>query len=167
MKIFFSSDITTIDNSIFWSCLDDDADDALLLNHLGKLEPHKTTEEHMESSTSRAHGILFLRINILRCLQNNIVQSKNKHCRPMPHRGRKRCHLGSLSLSGISRIFGVTMSLSKLSNIMNKVRIKAFLHDMFSLKSIDIFSRRDFRVDSVTQGVPASDLSCHPTTNSS
>jgi hypothetical protein len=121
--MFFSSDITTIDSSIFWSCLDDDADDALLLNHLGKLEPHITTEECMGSSISRAHGILFLRRNILRCLQNNIVQSKNKNCCPMLHRDRKRCHLGSLSLRGISRIFEVTMSLSKLSKIMNKVRI--------------------------------------------
>ena len=132
--MFLSSDINTIDNFIFWSCLDDDADDALLLGHFGKLEPHEKTEEDMPSSTSRAHRIFFLRRNILRCLQNNIVQSKNKNCcvRPMPHHGSNCCHSGSLSLSGISRLFGMTISLSKLSNSMIKVRRRLlsidFLH---------------------------------------
>jgi hypothetical protein len=133
--MFFSSDITTICNSIFWTCLDDDADDALLLNHLGKLEPHETTEECMGSSITRAHGIIFLRRNILRCLQNNIVQSMNKNSCPMPHRNTKRCYLGSLSLRGISRIFGMTMSLSKLVNIMSKVRRAAVMHNLSSLKA--------------------------------
>jgi hypothetical protein len=73
----------------------------------------------MSPSTSRAARILFLRRNVLLCLQNNIVQPKknNYGVRPMLH-----CHLDLFSLRGISRIFGMTISLSNLLDIMNKVR---------------------------------------------
>jgi hypothetical protein len=122
IKTFLSSEISSIDNSILWSCLDDDVDDAILLKQLGNLEPHNNAEEGMLSSTSRAARILFLRRNVLRCLQNNIVKMKksNYGVRPMP-----LCHSDSLSLRGISRIFGMTISLSTLLDIMNKVRRNA------------------------------------------
>ena len=119
IKTFFTSEINNIDNSTLWSCLDDDVDDAILLKYLGNLEPHENAEEVMSPSTSRAARILFLRRNVLLCLQNNIVQPKknNYGVRPMLH-----CHSDSLSLRGISRIFGMTISLSNLLDIMNKVR---------------------------------------------
>ena len=119
IKAFVSSEINNIDNSTLWSCLDDDVDDAILLKYLGNLEPHENAEEAMSPSTSRAARILFLRRNVLRCLQNNIVQLKKNNygvC-PMLH-----CHSDTLSLRGISWIFGMTISLSNLLDIMNKVR---------------------------------------------
>lgn len=119
IKTFLSSEINNIDNSTLWSCLDDEVGDAILLKHLGNLEPHANAEEEMSPSTSRAAGILYLRRNVLRCLQNNIVQSKknNYGVRPMLH-----YNSDSLSLRGISRIFEMTISLSNLLDIMNKVR---------------------------------------------
>lgn len=122
--MFLTSESNTISNSILWSCLDDDVDDAILLKHSGNPEPHENAEEDISSRASR---ILFLRRSVLRCLQNNIIQLENKNysLRVMPHRESKCYHSGSLSLRGISRVFGMTISLSNLLNFANEVRRNA------------------------------------------
>ena len=113
MKLFLSSNINTISSSILWSCLDDDVDDAILLKHFNNsLDQNENSMEALSSFTLRASRIYWLRSNVIRSLQNNIIQmnsSTNSAC------------YRSISLCGISRVFGMTVSLSNLMNVKNKV----------------------------------------------
>jgi hypothetical protein len=113
MQIFLSSNINAISSSILWSCLDDDVDDAILLKHFNNsLDQNENSMGALSSFTLRASRIYWLRSNVLRSLQNNIIQmnsSTNSAC------------YRSISLCGISRVFGMTVSLSDLMNVKNKV----------------------------------------------
>ena len=103
---FLSSDINTIDNCILWSCIEDDADDKILLDSL------KSNSEVSSSSSSR---IIHLRMHILQYLQQNIIQLNNTTVNPI---GK---YSDDISLSGIARVFQMTISLSPYLDY-NKVR---------------------------------------------
>ena len=113
MQIFLSSNINAISSSILWSCLDDDVDDAILLKHFNNsLDQNENSMEALSSFTFRASRIYWLRSNVIRSLQNNVIQmnsSTNSAC------------YRSISLCGISRVFRMTVSLSNLMNVKNKV----------------------------------------------
>ena len=113
MKIFLASDVNAISSSILWSCLDDDVDDAVLLKHFNNsLDQNENSMEALSSFTLRALRIYWLRSNVIRSLQNNIIlmnSSINSACDSL------------ISLCGISRVFGMTVSLSNLINVKNKV----------------------------------------------
>ena len=115
IEMFLSSQINTIDNSILWTCLDDDMDDAILLEHYGG--------ETTCSSVSRAFRILRLRRNILLYLQHNIIQLNNDNTGSLvPHPERKLQHSDVRSLCGISRVFRMAISLTPCLNNIGKVR---------------------------------------------
>jgi len=103
---FLSSDINTIDNCILWSCIEDEADDKILLDSL------KSNSETSSSSSSR---IIHLRMHILQYLQQNIIQLNNTTVKLL---GR---YSDDISLSGIARVFQMTISLSPYLDD-NKVR---------------------------------------------
>jgi len=103
---FLSSDINTIDNCILWSCIEDEADDKILLDSL------KSNSETSSSSSSR---IIHLRMHILQYLQHNIIQLNNTTVKLL---GR---YSDDISLSGIARVFQMTISLSPYLDD-NKVR---------------------------------------------
>jgi len=113
MKIFLASDVNAISSSILWSCLDDDVDDAVLLKHFNNsLDQNENSMEALSSFTLRALRIYWLRSNVIRSLQHNIIlmnSSINSACYSL------------ISLCGISRVFGMTVSLSNLINVKNKV----------------------------------------------
>mmetsp|Transcript_12466 Transcript_12466/g.22256 ORF Transcript_12466/g.22256 Transcript_12466/m.22256 type:complete len:709 (-) Transcript_12466:67-2193(-) len=113
IEMFLSSQINTIDNSILWTCLDDDMDDAILLEHYGG--------ETTCSSVSRAFRILRLRRNILLYLQHNIIQLNNDNTGSLvPHPERKLQHSDVRSLCGISRVFRMAISLTPCLNNFGK-----------------------------------------------
>lgn len=115
MKLFLSSDINAINSSILWSCLEDDVDDAILLKHFNNgLDQNENSMEALSSFTLRASKIYWLRINVIRSLQNDILQLNSSS-------NDTRYSSGSVSLCGISRVFGMIASLSNLMNVKSKV----------------------------------------------
>ena len=118
IEMFLSSQINTIGNSVLWSCMDDDVDDAILLNNLGNPKPpNGIAGETNGSSVSKAFRILRLCRNILRYLQQNIIQLNSEKAR-----GGELQHSDALSLRGISRVFHMTISLTLCLNNNGKVR---------------------------------------------
>ena len=107
IESFLSSDINTIDNCILWSCIEDDADDKILLDSL--------KSNLSEASSSSSSRIIHLRMHILQYLQQNIIQLNNTTVKPL---GK---YSDDISLSGIARVFQLTISLSPYLDD-NKVR---------------------------------------------
>ena len=127
IEMFLSSQINTIGNSVLWSCLDDDVDDAILINNLGNPKPpNGIAGETNGSSVSKAFRILRLRRNILRYLQHNIIQLNSEKAR-----GGELQHSDALSLRGISRVFHMTISLTLCLNNNGKVRKDCHLPLLF------------------------------------
>ncbi|KAL7538585.1 hypothetical protein ACHAXR_010064, partial [Thalassiosira sp. AJA248-18] len=124
MEIFLTSAINNIDNSILWSCVEDDADDGVLLENLGNTKSRGNDRKVTCSSFPMALRIIRLRRIILRYLQHNIIQLNNEKTGYLvPHSEGK---LHALSLSGISRIFCMTVSLTPCLNDFNKLTDCAF-----------------------------------------
>lgn len=110
MKIFVASDVHAISSTILWSCLDDDVDDAVLLKHFNNsLDQNENSMEALSSFTLRASRIYWLRSNVIRSFIILMNSSINSACYSL------------ISLYGISRVFGMTVSLSNLMNVKNKV----------------------------------------------
>lgn len=106
-----SSRINNIDNSIYWSCLEDDADDALLLEHFENIM--KSTRNESESSS--AASIIRLRKNIFQRLQQNILLL-NDDSRETYSEGNGLQRSETLSPSGIARLFRLTVLLVPFLN---------------------------------------------------
>jgi hypothetical protein len=123
IETFMSSNVNTIDDSILWSCLDDDADDDVLLEHIQNLKPREIAKGEKSLSNSRASMIIRLRRNIIRYLQQNIIKmNSNTFSRRMLYPDEMLRQPDSVSLRCISRIFSMTVSLSIASNKISKVR---------------------------------------------
>jgi hypothetical protein len=100
-----------MDNSILWTCLDDDVDDAVLIDLYGG--------EVARFSESRAIQILHLRRNILRHLRQNIIQLNSDNSLTLdPEKNAQH----SLSLLGVSRVFRMAISLTPCLNTIGQVR---------------------------------------------
>lgn len=130
--MFLSSEANTIGSSILWSCLDDDVDDAILLETFKGIKPKDSTEKGTSSSISREARILRLRTNILRRLQHNIIN--NKTGLPVSDSEGQQQHYGVVSLHGISRVFRMALSLMPYLNKIDKVsRDLLLIHYCFAL----------------------------------
>ena len=135
MERFLTSDINTIHNSVLWSCIDDDMNDAILLESLGKsLGKEEDSEQSpAAAASSRASRIIRHRTHILTYLQHNIIQLLNNTSvrLPMPY-SEEKCQAYSnnvLSLRGIARVFRMTVSISTYLDGSNKVRQRGNIFD--------------------------------------
>ena len=116
MERFLTSEVNNIDNSVLWSCIDDDMNDAILLESLGKSLGEEEDSEQSPAASSRASRIIRHRTHILTYLQQNIIQLLNNTSvrLPMPY-SEEKCQAYSnnvLSLRGIARVFRMTVSIS-------------------------------------------------------
>ena len=119
MERILTSDINTIHNSVLWSCIDDDMNDAILLESLGKsLDGEEDSEQSPApaAASSRVSRIIRQRTHILTYLQQNIIQllNNNNNVRlQMPYVEEEcQAYLDVLSLKGIARVFRMTVSIS-------------------------------------------------------
>ena len=139
MERFLTSDINNIDNSVLWSCIDDDMNDAILLEGLGKsLGDEEDSEKSptvaaAAAASLRASRIIRHRTHILTYLQQNILQLLNNDSvrLPMPY-SEEKCQAYSnnvLSLRGIARVFRMTVSVSTYLDGSNKVRQRGNIFD--------------------------------------
>lgn len=106
IETFMASEINIIHSSILWDCLDDDADNAIIVEHLkGYKRPTENTEEALSSSFQKASLICHSRINILRKLQHSFLHLDNTDRLPGTDSD------GFISPCGISRVFRMAASL--------------------------------------------------------
>lgn len=108
--LFLSSRVNTIGNSILFCCLDDDADDALLLEYFGVPNPQEDGDKVTSSLFARTRRTLRQRMNFLRYLQDNIIHLNTTNADPATVQSHE--FASDLFLRCISRVFGMTISLT-------------------------------------------------------
>ena len=151
MERFLTSDINNIDNSVLWSCIDDDMNDAILLEGLGKSLCEEEDSEQSPAAAAaslRASRIIRHRTHILTYLQQNILQLLNNNSvrLPMPY-SEEKCQAYSnnvLSLRGIARVFRMTVSISTYLDGSNKVRRTDDMFTSFSYSNVSFIIYSSF-----------------------
>ena len=151
MERFLTSDINTIHNSVLWSCIDDDMNDAILLEGLGKSLCEEEDSEQSPAAAAaslRASRIIRHRTHILTYLQQNILQLLNNTSvrLPMPY-SEEKCQAYSnnvLSLRGIARVFRMTVSISTYLDGSNKVRRTDDMFTSFSYSNVSFIIYSSF-----------------------
>ena len=151
MERFLTSDINNIDNSVLWSCIDDDMNDAILLEGLGKSLCEEEDSEQSAAAAAaslRASRIIRHRTHILTYLQQNILQLLNNTSvrLPMPY-SEEKCQAYSnnvLSLRGIARVFRMTVSISTYLDGSNKVRRTDDMFTSFSYSNVSFIIYSSF-----------------------
>ena len=151
MERFLTSDINNIDNSVLWSCIDDDMNDAILLEGLGKSLCEEEDSEQSPAAAAaslRASRIIRHRTHILTYLQQNILQLLNNTSvrLPMPY-SEEKCQAYSnnvLSLRGIARVFRMTVSISTYLDGSNKVRRTDDMFTSFSYSNVSFIIYSSF-----------------------
>ena len=118
MERFLSSEMNTIGNAILWSCMNDDVDDTILLDNLGKSDHHQEEGGLSSVSAVRVSRIIRHRGHILNYLEQNIIHLNNKTY----SFGKKSQQSGVLSLPGVARVLRLTVSLSAYLDHTNEVR---------------------------------------------
>ena len=120
IDMFMSSKANCIDETILWTCLDDDIDDEALVKDMQSHNPRLSAQEDNSSRFPRISTILRLRRSILQCLLHNVLQmnSKSWSASSMPSEST-RPQQYSVSLRGISRLFRMTISLLDIHVISN------------------------------------------------
>ncbi len=121
IDMFMSSKANGIDDTILWTCLDDDIDDEALVKDMQSHSPRVSAQEENSSHCPRISMILRLRRSILECLLKNVLQmnSKSSSASLMMPFELTRPRQYSVSLRGISRLFRMTISLLDIHVISN------------------------------------------------
>ena len=151
MERFLTSDINNIDNSVLWSCIDDDMNDAILLEGLGKSLCEEEDSEQSPAAAAaslRASRIIRHRTHILTYLQQNILQLLNNTSVRLPMLySEEKCQAYSnnvLSLRGIARVFRMTVSISTYLDGSNKVRRTDDMFTSFSYSNVSFIIYSSF-----------------------